>query len=116
MVFASRPEASWSRRAARPVGAASVGFKPTSASATSSERSSVVLPVPGPPVITVTRTQGASQRALLLGRQREPRRFAAAATARLITSPDHRSAGLQFRDSGGDVHLGLVQAREVNRG
>ena len=47
MVLASRPQASASRRAARPVGAASVALTPALESAASNERRSVVLPGAG---------------------------------------------------------------------
>ena len=54
MVFASMPEASDRRLAARPVGAARRIFAPASRKAVIMPRVVVVLPVPGPPVSTRT--------------------------------------------------------------
>ncbi len=54
MVLASRPVASVMRFAARPVGAASSAFRPSSSSKSIIQLIAVVFPVPGPPVITVT--------------------------------------------------------------
>ncbi len=55
MVFASLPVASASRFAARPVGAHSSTRRCRRPSASTMARTSVVLPVPGPPVITSNR-------------------------------------------------------------
>jgi len=55
MVFASKPVVSVSRFAARPVGAQSRHFTPFARRIIRIEFTSVVLPTPGPPVITTTR-------------------------------------------------------------
>ncbi len=87
IVFASCPDASFKRFAARPVGAASAGLIPADASATSSERNSVVLPVPGPPVITVTRLASAHLSALFCSVESSSSDdLIAAASARSIAS------------------------------
>ncbi len=54
MVLASRSVASARRFAARPVGAASRTVRPVSEATYTIALVSVVLPVPGPPVSTVT--------------------------------------------------------------
>ena len=54
MVLASIPVCSVMRLAARPVGAASRIFTPLAARMRRMASSSVVLPTPGPPVITAT--------------------------------------------------------------
>ena len=54
MVFASRPVCSVMRLAARPVGAASSTPAPAASSMRRSASSVLVLPTPGPPVITAT--------------------------------------------------------------
>ncbi len=59
--------------------------------------------------------ESASQRALLLDRQFEFRRFDRGRDRAIDQILVHRAARVQFRDSRGDVHFGLVQAREVNR-
>ena len=53
-VDASRPVASARRRAARPVGAASARRSSSCSKRSRRKRVSIVLPVPGPPVITST--------------------------------------------------------------
>ena len=55
MVFASKPVVSVSRFAARPVGAHSKHFTPLARRIIRIEFTSVVLPTPGPPVMTTTR-------------------------------------------------------------
>ena len=55
MVFASKPVVSVSRFAARPVGAHSRHFTPLARRIIRIEFTSVVLPTPGPPVMTTTR-------------------------------------------------------------
>ena len=61
MVFASRPVLSLSRLAARPVGAARAISTPVDASTLRIELIRVVLPTPGPPVITRTLESKASR-------------------------------------------------------
>ena len=63
MVFASMPVLSVRRLAARPVGAASASRKPFTASIFRIELTSVVLPTPGPPVITSSFDEIASRTA-----------------------------------------------------
>ena len=63
MVFASRPVLSLSRLAARPVGAASAISMPLAPSTLRIELISVVLPTPGPPVMTRTLESRASRSA-----------------------------------------------------
>ena len=55
IVFASKPVVSVSRFAARPVGAHSRHFTPLARRIIRMEFTSVVLPTPGPPVMTTTR-------------------------------------------------------------
>ena len=111
MVLASRPQASASRRAARPVGAASVGLTPRWTSATSSERSSVVLPVPGPPVITVTLLCSAHRSAARCSADNSiPPALAAASIALLDHRPAHRAPPSQPLHPLGDRGFGVVQA------
>ena len=59
MVFASMPVCSVIRLAARPVGAPSRIFTPLAARIRRIASSSVVLPTPGPPVITATLARSA---------------------------------------------------------
>ena len=59
--------------------------------------------------------QRASQRALLFGRELERGRFDCGRDRAIDQILVHRAAGVQFRNPRGDVDLGLVQAREVNR-
>ena len=54
MVVASMPVVSLSRLAARPVGAQSTTFRPLALKICTIELTSVVLPTPGPPVMTIT--------------------------------------------------------------
>ena len=54
MVEASAPHSSPSRFAARPVGAASAVSRPSASNRASTPRREVVLPVPGPPVSSMT--------------------------------------------------------------
>ena len=63
MVLASRPVLSLSRLAARPVGAASAILMPLAPSTLRIELISVVLPTPGPPVMTRTFDTRASRSA-----------------------------------------------------
>ena len=63
MVLASRPDSSAMRFAARPVGAHSISRSFFAASTFTSERTSVVLPTPGPPVITSTLWRNAPKKA-----------------------------------------------------
>ena len=66
--------------------------------------------------MTVTRlARRASQRALLFGRELELGRFDRGRDRAIDQILVHRAAGVQFRDTRGDVDFGLVQAREVNR-
>ena len=55
IVFASKPVVAVSRFAARPVGAHSRHFMPLARRISRIEFTSVVLPTPGPPVMTTTR-------------------------------------------------------------
>ena len=63
MVFASRPVLSPSRLAARPVGAARAISTPLEASTLRMALINVVLPTPGPPVMTRTLESRASRSA-----------------------------------------------------
>jgi len=63
MVRASKPVASVIRLAARPVGAHSSTSSPSACISRMMNRVMVVLPVPGPPVSTVTPPRSASSTA-----------------------------------------------------
>ena len=72
--------------------------------------------MPGPPVITVTRLASAHRRALFCSAESSSSgRFDRGRDRAIDEVLVHRTPCIQFRDSRGDVHFGLVQAREVNR-
>ena len=81
MVFASTPVASVMRFAARPVGAQSNSDTPLAARILRIELTIVVLPTPGPPVITSTFAVSA-RRIAALGCQRGAYRFASRSKVR----------------------------------
>ena len=118
MVLASNPVASVIRLAARPVGAHSNRLTPLAARMRRIELTMVVLPTPGPPVMTSTfDKQGEPDRGDLTFGQRQagllldPRQR----LLRIDVGPGQRSID-QAQDPLGDDLLGPVEAGEEDAG
>ena len=121
MVLAGRPVASLSRLAARPVGEASSARLPAASARRMTLRTVVVLPVPGPPVSTVTRwVRAACTASCCWAVSGELRlRLQGGKGRRPVEALEDAQRGLRRRDASraqavGDADLAVVEGRQVD--